>query len=75
MELLDKLESKITLALETVELLNMENDELKEEVTALKQQLQTLAEEKANWENKVNKMLSHFETEVTQFQQQSAANT
>ena len=74
MDLLDKLESKINLALETIELLNMENDELKEEVDQLKSKVESLDTQKQDWENKVNRMLGQFETEVTELQQQQAAN-
>ena len=74
MDLLDKLESKITLALETVELLNMENDELKEEIAQLKAKVESLDSQKQDWENKVNRMLGQFENEVTELQQQQAAN-
>ena len=74
MDLLDKLESKITLALETVELLNMENDDLKLEVEQLKSKVESLDAQKQDWENKVNNMLGQFETEVTELQQQQAAN-
>ncbi len=63
MELLDKLEQKITLALETIELLNMENDELKEEVAKLKEEKASLNDQKVNWETKVNKLLGQFESE------------
>ncbi len=66
MELLDKLEQKIILALETIELLNMENDELKEEVAKLKGQNSELSNQKSNWETKVNTMLSQFGSEVAQ---------
>lgn len=74
MDLLDKLESKITLALETVELLNMENDELKLEIEQLKEKVENLDSQKQDWENKVNRMLGQFENEVTELQQQQAAN-
>ena len=66
MELLDKLEEKILLALETIELLNMENEELKEEVSKLKNQNADLGEQKTNWESKVNSMLSQFGSEVAE---------
>ena len=66
MELLDKLEEKIVLALETIELLNMENEELKEEVASLKNQNSDLSEQKTNWESKVNRMLSQFGSEVAE---------
>jgi len=66
MELLDKLEQKIILALETIELLNMENDELKEEVAKLQGQNSELSNQKSNWETKVNTMLSQFGSEVAQ---------
>ncbi len=66
MELLDKLEEKILLALETIELLNMENEELKEEVSKLKSQNADLGEQKTNWESKVNSMLSQFGNEVAE---------
>lgn len=74
MDLLDKLESKITLALETVELLNMENDDLKLEIEQLKEKVESLDSQKQDWENKVNRMLGQFENEVTELQQQQAAN-
>ena len=66
MELLNKLEQKIIMALETIELLNMENEELKEEVAKLKNQNVDLSEQKSNWETKVNTMLSQFGSEVAQ---------
>jgi FtsZ-binding cell division protein ZapB len=68
MDLLDKLEAKIILALETIELLNMENDELKQEVTGLELKNASLSDQKVNWESKVNGMLSQFETEVAELQ-------
>ena len=72
MDLLDKLEAKIILALETIELLNMETDELKQEIAGLKLQNVSLAEQKASWESKVNGMLSQFETQVAELQQQGS---
>ncbi len=66
MDLLDKLEEKIILALETIELLNMENEELKEEVAKLKTQNTDLGEQKTTWESKVNSMLSQFGSEVAE---------
>mgnify|MGYP000128150872 CR=1 FL=1 len=74
MDLLDKLEAKIILALETIELLNMENDELKQEVAGLKTQNASLTGQKVNWESKVNGMLSQFETQVAELQQQTNDN-
>jgi FtsZ-binding cell division protein ZapB len=71
MDLLDKLEAKITLALETIELLNMENDELKQEVAGLELKNASLSDQKVNWESKVNGMLSQFETEVAELQKQT----
>jgi len=71
MDLLDKLEAKITLALETIELLNMENDELKQEVEGLKVKNSSLTDQKVNWESKVNGMLSQFETQVAELQKQT----
>ncbi len=71
MDLLDKLEAKIILALETIELLNMENDELKQEVEGLKVKNSSLADQKVNWESKVNGMLSQFETQVAELQKQT----
>lgn len=64
MDLLNKLEEKINLTLETVELLNMENEELKEEIAKLKDRNHELAEQKSKWESKVNGMLNQFGTEV-----------
>lgn len=64
MDLLTKLDEKIVLALETIELLNMENEELKEEVTALKAQNNELSEQKSSWETRVNDMLDQFGSEV-----------
>ena len=71
MDLLDKLEAKITLALETIELLNMENDELKQEVEGLTAKNASLTDQKVNWESKVNGMLSQFETQVAELQKQT----
>jgi FtsZ-binding cell division protein ZapB len=71
MDLLDKLEAKIILALETIELLNMENDELKQEVAGLELKNASLSDQKVNWESKVNGMLSQFETEVAELQKQT----
>ncbi len=71
MDLLDKLEAKIILALETIELLNMENDELKQEIAGLKLQNTSLSDQKTSWESKVNGMLSQFETQVAELQSQS----
>jgi len=74
MDLLDKLEAKIILALETIELLNMENDELKQEIAGLNLQNASLSEQKASWESKVNGMLSQFETQVAELQSQSVTD-
>ncbi|NRB38785.1 MAG: cell division protein ZapB [Pseudomonadales bacterium] len=66
MELLDLLEEKIILTLETVELLQMENDELKQEVAALKKQNTGLGSQQSEWETKVSSMLSQFDAEVAE---------
>ena len=63
MDLLDQLEKKITLALETIELLNMENEELKQEVTALQQEKTQASEQKKAFEEKITGLLKQFEDE------------
>lgn len=63
MELLDQLEKKITLALETIELLSMENEELKQELETLKQEKLSAVEQQKEIENKINLMLGHFDNE------------
>ena len=63
MELLDQLEKKIILALETIELLNMENEELKQEVTALQQEKTIAGEQKKAFEEKITGLLKQFESE------------
>ncbi|WP_283788148.1 cell division protein ZapB [Bermanella sp. WJH001] len=63
MELLDQLEKKIILALETIELLNMENEELKQEVAALQQEKTISGEQKKAFEEKITGLLKQFESE------------
>ena len=63
MELLDQLEKKIILALETIELLNMENEELKQEVAALQQEKSVAGEQKKAFEEKISGLLKQFESE------------
>jgi cell division protein ZapB len=63
MDLLDQLEQKITLALETIELLNMENEELKQEVSALQQEKVMASEQKKVFEEKITGLLKQFEDE------------
>ncbi|MFY0640444.1 MAG: cell division protein ZapB [Bermanella sp.] len=63
MELLDQLEKKIILALETIELLNMENEELKQEVAALQQEKSIASEQKKAFEEKITGLLKQFESE------------
>ncbi|MGR6871071.1 cell division protein ZapB [Pseudomonas sp. HK3] len=63
MELLDQLEKKIILALETIELLNMENEELKQEVSVLKQEKSVASEQRKVFEEKITGLLTQFESE------------
>lgn len=63
MELLDQLEKKIILALETIELLNMENEELKQEVATLQQEKTVAGEQKKAFEEKITGLLKQFESE------------
>ena len=70
MDLLNKLEEKVILALETIELLNMENDELKEEIAELKKDNVDLSDQKNSWETKVTSLLSQFESSESEAQQQ-----
>ncbi|MAA71379.1 MAG: cell division protein ZapB [Bermanella sp.] len=63
MDLLDQLEQKITLALETIELLNMENEELKQEVTSLQQEKALASDQKKAFEEKITGLLKQFEEE------------
>lgn len=63
MELLDQLEKKIILALETIELLNMENEELKQEVATLQQEKAVAGEQKKAFEEKITGLLKQFESE------------
>lgn len=64
MDLLDQLEEKIILTLDTVELLKMENDELKQELESLKKQTVGLHSQQSEWETKVSSMLGQFESDV-----------
>ncbi|GAA6135641.1 hypothetical protein NBRC116188_24310 [Oceaniserpentilla sp. 4NH20-0058] len=64
MELLDQLEAKITLALETIELLNMENEELKQELDALKLEKTQTAQQHMAIEEKITKLISQFNHEA-----------
>lgn len=64
MDLLEQLEEKIILALESMELLRMENEELKDEVAELKKQNVELDGQQAAWEVKVASMLGQFEEEA-----------
>jgi cell division protein ZapB len=66
MELLDQLEEKIILALETIELLRMENEELKDEVSELKNQNVELDSQQSAWEVKVASILGQFEEEAVE---------
>ena len=61
MDLLNKLEEKIILALETIELLNMENDELKLEVEKLQAEKAQLSQQQLQIESKVTTLLTQFE--------------
>ncbi len=70
MDLLNKLEEKVILALETIELLNMENDELKEEIAELKKDNVDLSDQKNSWETKVTSLLSQFDSSESEAQQQ-----
>lgn len=64
MELLDQLEKKIILALETIELLNMENEELKQEVAVLQQEKSVANEQRKAFEEKITGLLKQFEIEA-----------
>jgi FtsZ-binding cell division protein ZapB len=64
MELLDQLEKKIILALETIELLNMENEELKQEVESLQQEKLLASGQKKAFEEKITDLLKQFEYEA-----------
>ena len=70
MDLLNKLEEKVILALETIELLNMENDELKEEIAELKKDNVDLSDQKNSWETKVTSLLSQVDSSESEAQQQ-----
>lgn len=63
MDLLDQLEKKITLAIETIELLNMENEELKQELASLKQDKLNTDQQKQLIEEKITKLLTQFQHE------------
>lgn len=65
MELLDQLEQKITLALETIELLNMENEELKQEVAQLKSEKEQALDQQQVVEQRINRLLKQFSEELT----------
>ncbi len=65
MELLDQLEQKITLALETIELLNMENEELKQEVAQLKSEKEQALDQQQVVEQRINRLLKQFNEELT----------
>ncbi|MFT5593048.1 MAG: cell division protein ZapB [Oceanicoccus sp.] len=64
MELLDQLEKKIILALETIELLNMENEELKQENATLQQEKSVASEQRKAFEEKITGLLKQFEIEA-----------
>lgn len=64
MELLDQLEQKITLALETIELLTMENEELKQEVAQLKSEKEQAQDQQQVVEQRINRLLKQFNEEL-----------
>ncbi|GLP97580.1 cell division protein ZapB [Paraferrimonas sedimenticola] len=71
LELLSQLESKVQVALETIELLKMELDEERANNRTLQQQQQTLQSENQElqsqlqqWNDKVNGMLDRINQEV-----------
>lgn len=64
MDLLEQLEEKIIMTLETVELLKMENEDLKLELETLKKQTVGLHSQQSQWEAKVHSMLGQFEADV-----------
>ncbi len=66
MDIFDQLEEKITLALETVELLNMETSELKEEVKKLQLENTQLAVEKSENQARLSSLLERFEAMESQ---------
>lgn len=72
MDLLEQLEEKIILTLDTIELLKMENEELRQEVESLKKQSMGLHSKQSEWEAKVNSMLGQFEADVAEELQQQA---
>ncbi|CAA0082000.1 Cell division protein ZapB [BD1-7 clade bacterium] len=61
MDIFDQLEEKIIQAIETIELLNMETAELKQEISTLKQENTQLAYEKSQNDARLTSLLEHFE--------------
>lgn len=70
MDLLEKLEEKIILTLETVELLKMENEDLKLEIAELKKKNVGMDSKQSEWETKVASLLGQFEEDVAEELQQ-----
>lgn len=63
MELLTQLEDKINVTLENYELLNLEIEELKEQISALTAENTKLTDQQLQWENKVKSLLNVFSAE------------
>ncbi len=63
MELLTQLEDKINVTLENYELLNLEIEELKEQISALTAENTKLTDQQLQWENKVKSLLNVFAAE------------
>ncbi|CAA0078510.1 Cell division protein ZapB [BD1-7 clade bacterium] len=61
MDIFDQLEEKIIQAIETIELLNMETAELKQEISTLKQENTQLSYEKSQNDARLKSLLEHFE--------------
>ncbi|CAM3878887.1 cell division protein ZapB [Vreelandella rituensis] len=55
LELFNKLEQKVTNAVEALEMMKMENDELRDENTKLKQ-------EREEWEQRLSALLGKFDS-------------
>ena len=70
-DLLTKLGEKIQSAIETIELLKLENEELKGELAEVRTQNALLQEEKEEWDHKLTALIEQFEN----FEQEEAKET
>jgi cell division protein ZapB len=61
MELLQKLEEKIDSAIDTVELLRLQNEELEEKYSRLQSENNSLKEKQATWEKNLSLMLEKLD--------------